>query len=440
MTASTSVERRRFLKWIGAAPLLGYIATQGVIERAFGASKRSLTNNIYTRIGVRPVINARGPWTYISATLELPEVKAAKQQAAEYFVDIWELQRAVGRRLAELSGAEAGLVTSGAAGAMAAATAACIAGADPANIWQLPDTTGLRNEVVMYGGRILFDSAIRLAGGKLVLAYTPEELQAAIGPNTVLVYTTARGERLERALAITKRAGVPMLLDWAAGLPPMENLSLPAKMGVDLYTFSGGKGLCGPQCTGLLLGRKDLIEAALANSNPWEGAVCRPMKVGKEEIMGVLAAVEAWKKMDVRARERQWTKQIERIARVVETVPGVGTEVQTAYASPALAVSWDEAAFKLTTADFARKLREGEPRIEVLSPNNPSAVPGATEGDPKAPRRTKPYQLRIVSLTLQPGEEFPVARRLREILSGARREAGARTSTPQRTLGRRPAG
>lgn len=417
-----STDRRRFLKWSGALPLLGYIATQGFIEKAFAASKRSLRNNIYTRIGVRPVINARGPWTYISATLELPEVKAAKQQAADYFVDIWELQRAVGKRLAELSGAEAGLVTSGAAGAMAAATAACIAGTDPARIWQLPDTTGLKNEVVMYGGRILFDSAIRLAGGKLVLAYTPEELQAAIGPNTVMVYTTARGETLERALAITKKTGVPMLLDWAANLPPMENLSLPAKMGVDLYTFSGGKGLCGPQCTGLLLGRKDLIEAALANSNPWEGAVCRPMKVGKEEIMGVLAAVEAWKKMDTGARERDWKKRVERIARVVETVPGVTTELQTAYASPALVVNWDEAAFKFTIADCARKLREGEPRIEVATPHNPSAVPGAAESDPKA-RGARPNQLRIVSLTLQPGEELHVARRLREVLAEARKRA-----------------
>ena len=165
MERLTSTNRRAFIKWMGALPLLGYITTQGFFEKAFGASKRNRYNNIYTRIGVKPVINARGPWTYISGTLELPEVKAAKQQAAEYFVNIWELHRAVGQRLAELSGAEAGLVTSGAAGAMAVATAACIAGTDPAKIWQLPDTTGLKNEVVMLGGRSLFDSAIRGAGG-----------------------------------------------------------------------------------------------------------------------------------------------------------------------------------------------------------------------------------------------------------------------------------
>jgi len=418
-----STERRAFLKWLGALPLLGYIATQGFLEKAFGAAKRSVNNNIYTRIGVRPVINARGPWTYISSTLELPEVKVAKQQAAEYFVDMWELQRAVGRRLAELSGAEAGLVTSGAAGAMAAATAACIAGTDPAKIWQLPDTTGLKHEVVMFGGRSLFDSAIRLAGGKLVLANTPEELQAALNENTVMVYTTARGERLERALPITKKAGVPMLVDWAASVPPIENLSLPAKMGVDLYTFSGGKGLCGPQCTGLLLGRKDLIEAALANCNPWEGAVCRPMKVGKEEIMGVLAAVEVWKKTDLDALNREWSKRIKRIAQVVETVPGVTTEIQTAYASPVLTVKWNQAAFKLTVAECAKKLRDGSPRIEVWTGHNPSAVPGANEGDPKTPRAPRPDQLRIVSLTLQAGEELLVGRRLREVLAEARKAA-----------------
>lgn len=389
------------MKWMSALPLLGYITTQGLFEKAFGAAKRNRYNNIYTRIGVKPVINARGPWTYISGTLELPEVKAAKQQAAEYFVNIWELHRAVGQRLAQLSGAEAGLVTSGAAGAMAVATAACIAGTDPRKIWQLPDTSGLKNEVVMLGGRSLFDSAIRGAGGKLVLANTHDELQAAITEKTVMVYTMAHGERMEKALSITKKAGVPMLVDWADRVPPMENFMLPAKMGVELYTFSGGKGLCGPQCTGLLLGRKDLIEAALANSSPWEGAVCRPMKVGKEEIMGLLAAVEAWKKMDSGALDREWGKRVSRIAQVVETVPGVTTEIQTAYAAPSLFVKWDEAAFKLTVADCAKRLLDGEPRIEVATRHNPSAVPGAEEGDPKRTHGARPDRIQIVSTTLQ---------------------------------------
>src|SRR5437870_344633 len=159
------MDRRVFAKYITALPLLTYLTTRDWLEAATGKTAA----NLYTRIGVRPFINGRGTWTYLSGSLELPEVKAAKAQAAMHFVDIFELQRAVGRRLAELTGAESGMITSGAAGAMASATAACIAGRDPARIWQLPDTTGLKHEVVMFGGRSAFDSAIRLAGGKLVV-------------------------------------------------------------------------------------------------------------------------------------------------------------------------------------------------------------------------------------------------------------------------------
>lgn len=417
--------RRAFLKWMGALPLFGYIFIEGLLEKAGAAVGRSAQNNVYARIGVRPIINARGTWTYISGSLELPEVRAAKQQAALHFVDMYELQQAVGKRLAELSGAEFGMVSAGAAAAMAAATAACIAGADPAKVWQLPDTTGLRHEVIMFGGRSAFDSALRLAGGKLVLARTHEELQAAINDKTAMVYTTRDGDELEQALAAAKKAGVPLLLDKAAGIPPIENLSKYAKMGVDLYCFSGGKGLCGPQCSGLLLGRKDLILAALANYNPWEGAVCRAMKVGKEETMGCLAAVEAWLKKDLDTLDREWNQRLKRIVKLVETVPGVTTEIEIPRGGnryPTLTVNWDERAFGLTVQECAKKLRDGEPRIEVLSAYNPSLVPAVLEGDPKRPPR--PDRLRIVSMTLQPGEDLIIGRRLREVLREARKSAG----------------
>ena len=423
--------RRTFFRTLTAIPLLAACAAEELAAKAKSALGKGSSADIYRRIGVRPLINARGTWTYLSGSLELPAVREAKQKAAMHFVDIFELQRAVGRRLAELSGAEAGLVTSGAAGAMAAATAACIAGTDPKKIWQLPDTTGLPNEVIMFGGRNAFDSAIRLAGARLVVTHTHEELRNAIGPKTAMIYTTALGERLEKALAIAKKAGVPLLLDDAAGIPPLENLRRYAKMGVDLYTFSGGKGLCGPQCAGLLLGRKDLIEAALANCSPWEGAVCRPMKVGKEEIMGMLAAVEAWLETDMDELYREWRRRVERIARLVETVEGVTTEIQIPEGGnryPTLTVHWDEEAFGLTVAECVQQLRDGEPRIEVLSADNPSLVPAVREdtGRPKkaaAEPAARRDRLQIVSFTLQPGEDRIVGKRLRAILAAARKAA-----------------
>jgi len=353
----------------------------------------------------------------------LPEGRLAKQEAAKHFVDIFELQRAAGKRLAELSGAESGMVSSGAAGALGFATAGCMAGADPKKIWQLPDTTGLKHEVVMYGGRSAFDSAIRLTGAKLVLTRTPEELESAINENTAMIYTTALGDRLQAAVAIAKKAKVPLMLDDAAGIPPIENLKRYSEAGVDLYCFSGGKGLAGPQCSGLLLGRKDLIEAALANTSPWEGAVCRPMKVGKEEVMGCLAAVEAWTKMDLNELNTQWTRRVKRIAALVETVPGVTTEIKVPEGGnsyPTLTVNWDEQAWGFTVADCDRQLREGEPRIEVLTASNPSLVPAVVERDNKTPCHNR---LQIISMTMQPGEELIVGRRLRDILTTARKNA-----------------
>jgi L-seryl-tRNA(Ser) seleniumtransferase len=414
-------ERRVFLKWAGALPLYGYVAAEAFWRRATAAVTKS-PGNIYERIGVRPFINARGTWTYLSGSLELPEVRAAKQEAARHFVDIFELQRAAGKRLAELSGAESGMVTSGAAGAMASAAAGCMAGTDPARIWQLPDTTGMKGEVVL-SGRSAFDSAIRLTGARLVMAPTLERAEAVIGPNTAMIYTTSLGEKLEKTVALAKQKNVPLLLDDAAGIPPIENLKLYAKMGIDLYCFSGGKGLAGPQCAGLLLGRKDLIEAALANTSPWEGAVCRGMKVGKEEVMGVLAAVEAWTKMDLGALNRLWEQRVKRIATMVDTVPGVTTEIKIPEEGnryPTLTVKWDEAAWKFSVADCDRQLRQGEPRIEVLTASNPSLVPAVLGRDPKTPRENR---LQIISMTMQPGEELIVGRRLREILSAARKSA-----------------
>ena len=427
MTTSLSSHRRRFMKLLGAAPVLAIIAGRGLSSRLSAAVGKASNDDVYRRIGVRPFINARGTWTYLSGSLELPEVRRAMEAASHQFVDMFELQRAVGKRLAELSGAESGMVTSGAAGAMAAATAACMAGKDHAKIWQLPDTTGLKNEVVMLGGRIAFDSAIRLVGAKLVIASSHDELQATITDKTAMVYTTWRDERLEKALSITRKARVPLLLDDAAGIPPITNLSRYAKLGVDLYCFSGGKGLRGPQCSGLLLGRKDLIEAALANCSPWEGAICRAMKVGKEEIIGVLTAVEQWSRLDLATLNGEWAKRVGRIARLVETIPGVTGDIRIptdGNSYPTLTVRWDENLFGLTVAECDQQLRAGEPRIEVLTRSNPSLVSAVHEGGPKENEEARhSNQLQIVSMTLQEGEDLIVGQRLRDILRNARKNA-----------------
>lgn len=416
--------RRTLMKWMAAAPVYGVIAARSMSEKLAAATGKTPTSEVYRRLGVRPFINARGTWTYLSGSLELPEVRKAVDAAAQHFVDIFELQQGAGKKLAELSGTESGMVTSGAAGAMAAAAAGCIAGKDPAKVWQLPDTTGLKNEVVMLGGRSAFDSAIRLTGAKLVVVGTLEDLPKALNDKTAMIYTTWLGAPLEKALQTAKAAKVPLMLDDAAGIPPIGNLTLYAKMGVDLFCFSGGKGLRGPQCSGILLGRKDLIEAALAQCSPWEGAVCRAMKVGKEEIIGVLAAVEWWTKQDLDALNKEWSKRVDRISKIVETVPGVTTEVkipEDGNRYPTLTVKWDEDAWKFSVADCDRALREGEPRIEVLTSSNPSLVPaveeGWQEGRKKTPRRHD--QLQIISMTLQDGEELVLGKRLREILSKA---------------------
>ncbi len=418
--------RRSFVKLVAAAPLLGQIAARDLYAQAAAAVGKDPRENVYTRLGVQTVINCRGTWTYLSGSLEFPEVRKAQLAASEYFVNMIDLQRAVGKRLSELTGAESGIVTSGSAGAMAAATAGCMAGTDDKYIWQLPDTTGLKNEVVMVGGRSAFDSAIRLTGAKLVLAYSPDELANAINENTAMIYTTDLGDKLEKELAIAKDHKVPMLLDDAAGIPPVSNAKLYAKMGIDLYCFSGGKGLAGPQCSGLLLGRKDLIEAALMNSNPREGAVCRPMKVGKEEVIGCLTALETWLSLDEKKLYAEWNGRVERIRKLVETVPGVKTDIfipDDGNRYPTLRVSWDQQAWGFSVTDCVTELRAGNPRVEVLGHDNPSLVRAVREGNPNRKEPKPPDHIELVSMTMKPGEDLIAGQRLREVLGAAQKKA-----------------
>src|SRR3979490_559097 len=221
MSFLPNFSRRGFIRLAAAAPLLGQVAAKNAFASAATALGKDPRQNVYARLGVKTVINCRGTWTYLSGSLEFPEVTAAQRLASEYFVNMFELQHAASRRLAELTGAEAGMVTSGAAGAMASAAAACMAGSDPKNVWQLPHTTGLKNEVIMMGGRSAFDNAIRLTGAKLILADTPEDLAAAIDDDTAMIYTTHLGDNLDKENAIAKKFRVPMLLDDATGIPPI---------------------------------------------------------------------------------------------------------------------------------------------------------------------------------------------------------------------------
>lgn len=421
--------RRSFMKLLMAAPLLSQIAARKLYAQAVTAVGVEHGANVYSRLGVKTVINCRGTWTYLSGSLEFPEVLQAEQEAGRYFVNMLELQRGVGRRLAELTGAESGIVTSGSAGAMAAATAGCMAGTDDRRIWQLPDTTGMKHEVVMMGGRSAFDSAIRLTGAKLVLAYSPEELSKAINDNTAMIYTTDLGDKLQQQLKVAKDRKIPMLLDDAAGIPPVDNAKLYARMGIDMYCFSGGKGLRGPQCSGLLLGRKDLIEAALLNCSPREGAVCRPMKVGKEEVIGCLTALETWLKLDEKKQYEEWNARIERIRKLVETVPEVKTSTYVpddGNRYPTLKVSWNQEGWGFTIADCVRELRASDPCIEVLGADNPSLVTAVREGNPNPNRKERkgPDHIELVSMTIQPGEEMIVGERLRAILSAAQKKHG----------------
>ncbi len=420
--------RRSFMKLMAAAPLLGQIAARDLYAQAATAIGKNPHQNVYSRLGVKTVINCRGTWTYLSGSLEFPEVRQAQAEAAQHFVNMLDLQRAVGRRLSELTGAESGIITSGAAGAMAAATAGCMAGTDDKYIWQLPDTTGLKHEVIMAGGRSAFDSAIRLTGAKLVLAYSPEELTNAINENTAMIYTTNLGEKLQRELAIAKDRKIPLLLDDAAGIPPADNAKLYAKMGIDLYAFSGGKGLCGPQCSGLLLGRRDLVEAALLNCSPREGAVCRPMKVGKEEVIGCLTALETWLKLDSKKLYAEWNGRVDRIRKLVETVPGVTTDTfvpEDGNRYPTLRVYWDQQTWGFSTSDCVRELRASDPVIEVLGADNPSLVKAVREGNPNRKERKEPDHIELVSMTIKPGEEIIVGQRLRSILGTAQKRKSA---------------
>jgi D-glucosaminate-6-phosphate ammonia-lyase len=359
--------------------------------------------NIYERIGVRPVVNCRGTFTIISGSQSLPEVKAAMNEASRHYVHLDEVMDGVGRRLAELTKAEWGIVTAGCAAALTHATAACIAGSNPEKMQRIPMLEGMKNEVVMpRQSRNVYDHAIRMTGVKMVTPESRDEFLAALRPSTAMV--AILGEdlsrhpmKLEEMSEAAHKHGVPVIVDAAA-----ERLTIPnfyLTKGADMVAYSGGKCLRGPQCAGLLLGRKDLLQAAWINSAPHH-AFGRSLKVGKEEIMGMLAAVEAWVTRDHDAEWKQWEAWLGTIREKVTTVATVKTEIMqpngpSNYA-PTMRISWDAAKLGAGGNEVAAALLEGSPRIVITAGQN---------------------SLTVMPYMMMPGDDAIAAKRIHEVLS-----------------------
>jgi D-glucosaminate-6-phosphate ammonia-lyase len=357
------ISRREILQAGGA------VAAWGLAGPSTAASNTN-AKNIFTRIGVRPFINLTATYTINGGALSLPEVKQAMEEASHYPVNLDELMEKVGEQLAQLLGCESGIVTAGCAAALVHATAACVAGSDPEKMLQLPNLQGLKDQVIMpRQSRNVYDHAIRTVGVKIVEVESREEFHAALSERTAMIAVLGTGQakasiRLEEMAEAAHKAGVPVLVDAAAELPVVPNPYL--SRGADLVGYSGGKFLRGPQCAGLLLGRKDLVRAAWLNSSPHH-ALGRAMKVGKEEIMGMLAAVEVWRhKYDLQAEYQKWETWYAHISKVVTQVPGVQTQVKPpagASPFPVMEVAWDPQRIGVAAEEVGRSLREGEPRI-----------------------------------------------------------------------------
>ena len=337
------------------------------------------TTDIYAQFGVRRVINAATTLTALGGITLPPEVSAAMTAASTSCVSMEELHLAAGRRLAELTNNEGALVTSGCAAAMVLAVLATITGGRPELIAQLHHDNSLaRNVVIHRTHRIPYDRAIELAGGRIVeignvLQTFTWELEAAIDEQTAAVFWTAGDHMpqttlsLDETVAIAHAHGVPIIVDAAAQLPPVSNLwNFTKGHGVDLVTFSGGKGLRGPQASGLLLGRADLVEAARLNAAPFQ-RLARPMKVGKEEVMGLVTAVERYLALDHAAQAQQWTFTVDDWVRQLASTPGL-TARRLDLNEAGQPVARLEIAFteKSRATDVTARLWDGDPRVAVL--------------------------------------------------------------------------
>lgn len=395
------MKRRDVLKGLALLPVSGAVA--GTLdEKSFSpAPKGKAKKSVYEPLGVRPMINARGTVTVIGASKVLPEVRDAMDAAIDEYVQIDELMDGVGKRLGELMGTESGCVTSGASAAITAGTAGCVTGGDPDKIWMIPNIAGMKDEVVVPSySRSAYDAACKAVGVRMVQVANVDELKAALGPRTAMVYLLAGAGSNNGPLSlkviseITKPLNIPILIDAAAEGP--ENPNPHIVQGADLVAYSGGKFMRGPQCAGLLVGRKDLVMAARMNTGPHHG-FGRGFKVGREEIIGMLTAAEMWFKRDHVAERKLWTTRLETIEAKLKTIPGITTNIRqpTGRSNPApgLTISWDKATIPYMGQEVEDLLWNGTPRISIgaagsyFQPNQRNSISVDTsqmdEGDVK---------------------------------------------------------
>ncbi len=369
--------------------------------------------NIFQSIGVEPIINCRGTFTIIGGSIERPEVREAMEAASKDFVQYDELADGIGKRLAEITGAEWGMVSAGCAAGMKHVTAACITGGNPEKLIRIPDLAGFdKTEVVIpKASRNTYDHAIRNIGVKIVEVNTPEELENALNARTAMIYIMAYDESqpgqplsLENVAKIAKPHKIPILIDAAAEVLTIPNIHL--QRGADVVVYSGGKAICGPQCAGLVLGRKDILMSAWQASSPHHGPG-RDNKVGREEMIGMLAAVEAWTKRDHAAEWKTWLSWLDNIAKKVSRIDGVTTSVfeptELSNRSPVLSIYWDPAKLNITGEEVAEELGRNKPRVAI----------GSETKDGKT-------SVNITTGQMQPGNDKVVANRIYGALSQKR--------------------
>lgn len=412
--AAAGVTRRELFQMGNVLALPVLLGTARTLE---AAGPLTPGPQIYQSIGVEPIINCRGTFTIIGGSVERPEVRAAMDAASKYFVQIDELADGVGQRLAELTGAEWGMVSSGCAAGMKHVTAACVTGGNPERLVRIPDLTGFpRTEVIIpRPSRNNYDAAIANIGVTIITVDTLEELRRSIGPKTAMIYLLADephfGEmQLEAIAAIARPKNVPILVDAAAEILTIPNVHL--RKGATIVAYSGGKAICGPQCAGLLLGDKKLLMAAWQSGSPHHGPG-RDNKVGREEVCGMLAAVEAWVKRDHDAEWKSWLGWLDNISKKVTTIPGVTAAVREPQGlgnrSPVLTISWDPSKLNITGEDLADELARTRPRI---------AVGGGGGRRPGAD--TSQTAITVTAWMMQPGDDAVAASRIHALLSQQR--------------------